>query len=121
MRQELIQACAEAVKKTIAQGVRCINKDGSCVYDNGKGQCCAIGHMIAPNLRQGLSGSVYVALVFRALTESLGFEPTLEERETLCTMQNWHDRGDFSLEALAETAVYPFVKDDVQSIIEACK
>ncbi len=121
MRQELIQACAEAVKKTIAQGQRCVNKAGSCVYDNGQGQCCAIGHMIAPHLRAGLYGSVYVALVFRALTESLGFEPTLEERETLRAIQYWHDRGDFSLETLAETAICPFVKDDIETIIEACK
>ena len=42
----LQESCDYAVKQMVKQGSRCLNDDGICVYDNGEGKHCAVGHIM---------------------------------------------------------------------------
>lgn len=46
MKYTLQESCDYAVKQMVSQGGRCVNEEGGCVYDNGEGKHCAVGHIM---------------------------------------------------------------------------
>ena len=42
----LQEACDYSVMKLVKQGRRCVNENGKCVYGDGNGNYCGIGHLL---------------------------------------------------------------------------
>ena len=44
--RELEEILTELAAVAVEQGVRCVDSDGGCVYGNGRGHHCFVGHFL---------------------------------------------------------------------------
>ena len=93
----LQESCDYAVKQMVKQGSRCLNEQGGCIYADGEGKHCAVGHIMKlwgepENSRAWLYGSGVKGVVSSGTINDghlLGF--LRENRVAMVQLQIFHD------------------------------
>lgn len=101
--QQFIELAVDAIKKTHDQGAKSISEDGEyyCMYRNGNGLCCTVGHMIGDDFyesdfeKNSATDTFILAAVTKTVGEdfhnSLNFSEIEAIRSVLCNLQSAHD------------------------------
>ena len=90
-------------ERLLRQGMSCVDEDGNCNYDNGKGQRCAVGLLLSDKELANVMAADFNGVSVRTIANRLGyfkgshFEPIpndtyhIPNLELLVRLQNVHD------------------------------